>query len=40
MAGGTDQERLDRRVATGDEFGAFLAEQDRAVATTLHDLGL
>ncbi len=25
---------------TGDDFGAFLAEQDRAVASTLHELGL
>jgi putative tricarboxylic transport membrane protein len=25
---------------TGDDFGAFLAEQDRGVANTLHELGL
>jgi putative tricarboxylic transport membrane protein len=25
---------------TGDDFGAFLAEQDRSVAATLHELGL
>ncbi len=25
---------------TGDDFGAFLAEQDRGVASTLHELGL
>ena len=40
VEGRAGQERLDRRLPAGDEFGPFLTEQTTAVEDTLKQLGL